>query len=369
MEEKREAPALKEIFSAGRIRHIADEATAISSAFDRNAFLAHATDGLDHLSLMQRLRQVSEALHIGLPMDFLPAVAMLRDLAPRLDRGFLTLALPDFVAHYGADHFDASMEALKFFTTFGSSEFAVRHFLRRDIDRALAVMAVWAMDADEHVRRLACEGSRPRLPWSFRIEPLVLDPSPTAVILEALKADPSLYVRKSVANHLNDITKDNPAWVLDRVEDWSRDNAHTAWIVRHALRSLIKKGDKRALTVIGAGEPPAVDLEGLSIAPGVIDLGEAICLSFRLRSTATMRQKLVVDYRIHYRKKSGQASPKVFKLKTLTLEPGEAVLISHRQVIRDFSTRVHYPGRHAVDILVNGEKLGDTFFDLAAPGA
>src|SRR5690606_38553575 len=138
-------------------------------------------------------------------------------LAPRLKSGFATLILPEYVALYGADHFDTSMAALKLFTTFGSSEFAVRHFLQRDLSRTLAVMETWAHDENEHVRRLASEGCRPRLPWSFHIKPLKLDPTPLGSILDALRDDPSLYVRRSVANNLNDITKDNPAWVLDRI--------------------------------------------------------------------------------------------------------------------------------------------------------
>ncbi len=129
---------------------------------------------------------------------------------------------------YGHDDFEASMEALKFFTRFGSSEFAVREFLKRDLPRTLAVMEVWSRDGDEHVRRLACEGCRPRLPWSFQLGALIADPAPVVPILENLKADPSLYVRKSVANHLNDITKKHPDWVMDRLTDWPLENSPTA---------------------------------------------------------------------------------------------------------------------------------------------
>ena len=158
------APALKEIFDASRFRHVAEEAAAVYPRFDSAAFLAHALPGLDDLTLMQRLRRMTESLHSALPADYPKTLAILRKLAPRINSGFVTLVLPDYVGLYGKDNFDTSMEALKIFTAFGSSEFAVREFLRADPRRALAVMQAWSLDGSEHVRRLASEGSRPRKP-------------------------------------------------------------------------------------------------------------------------------------------------------------------------------------------------------------
>jgi 3-methyladenine DNA glycosylase AlkC len=224
--------------------------------------------------------------------------------------------LPDYVGLYGKDDFDTSMEALKIFTAFGSSEFAVREFLRADPRRTLAVMQAWSLDESEHVRRLASEGSRPRLPWSFRLDALMADPELAAPILDNLKADPSLHVRKSVANHLNDISKLHPAWVMERLEGWPLDNPNTAWITRHALRTLIKRGDRRALAVIGAGEKPKLLLHDLKVSPKKLRLGERMSLSFGLKSTARKSQRLVVDYTVHYVKKSGASSAKVFNLET-----------------------------------------------------
>jgi len=358
------APALKEIFNRARLQHIAEQTAAVYPAFDIPAFLAHVSEDLDDLSLMQRLNRVSRGLHACLPEDYVATLDILYKLAPRLNSGFVTLVLPEYVALYGQHDFERSMQALKFFTSFGSSEFAVRHFLRLDFERALNLMQEWAQDDNEHVRRLASEGSRPRLPWSFRIETLMRDPSPVLPILDALKADSSLYVRKSVANHFNDITKDNPDWVLDQIEGWSLENPHTAWIARHALRSLIKKGDRRALTLMGAGHAAQVRIEALSVSPEQVRLGGRINLSFRLTSTAGHSQRLIIDYALHYVKKAGGTSAKVFKLKTLNLAPGESVMVSREQQIRNFTTRAHYAGKHELDILINGECLGRTFFDL-----
>lgn len=358
-------PALKHIFNVERLRHIAEETSAVHADFDARRFLQLCKPGFEALSLMARLRRVTESLKPCLPEDFTQALAVLRALAPRLNSRFVTMILPDYVALYGTDRFDVSMDALAFFTRFGSSEFAVRVFLKQDLARGLATMERWSLDADEHVRRLASEGSRPRLPWSFRLQPLIDDPSPARPILENLRRDPSLYVRKSVANHLNDISKDHPAQAMDWMQAWPQDDARTAWIVRHALRTLIKKGDRRALGLVGAGEAAQVVVEGLSVSPPAITLGQRVTLSFALRSTSSQGQRLVVDYAVHYVKKSGAVSAKVFKLKTVDLPAGGRLDFSRGQNIQDFTTRVHHAGTHEIDVLVNGEVMARGRFELA----
>jgi len=358
------APALKEIFNAERLKHIATEMTAVYPDFNAKAFLKLANDGLAELSVMQRMTRVSESLHAVLPLGFDESLEVLRALAPRLNSGFVSISLPHYVATYGTHAFEPSMAALKYFTTFGSAEFAIRYFLRSDLKRALAVMHDWSLDENEHVRRLASEGCRPRLPWSFRLEQIQADPSLAAAILDNLKADASLYVRKSVANHLNDITKDHPEWVLDLIEGWSLENRHTAWIARHALRSLIKQGNQRALAIIGAGGKPEVEIIDVNVEPAVIGLGEKITLSFSVKSTVEDSQRMVIDYAIDYVKANGSTSAKVFKLKALTL-PGQATaLLSRGQHIKELTTRRHYAGKHAVHILVNGERLASTAFEI-----
>jgi 3-methyladenine DNA glycosylase AlkC len=358
------SPALKEIFNAERLQHIATEMTAIYPAFDAKAFLKLAKTGLADLSMMQRMARVSECLHAVLPLGYEASLEVLRALAPRLNSGFVSMSLPHYVATYGAERFDLSMDALKYFTAFGSSEFAIRYFLRRDIERSLKLMHDWSLDDNEHVRRLASEGCRPRLPWSFRLEQVQADPRLAANILDNLKADSSLYVRKSVANHLNDITKDHPEWVLELIEGWSLDDKHTAWIARHALRSLIKQGNQRALAIMGAGGKPEVEIIDAQVNPPVIGLGDKITLSFAVKSTVEDSQRLVIDYAIDYVKANGSTSAKVFKLKALTLAGKNTELISRGQHIKELTTRRHYAGKHAVHILVNGERLASTAFEI-----
>jgi 3-methyladenine DNA glycosylase AlkC len=358
------APALKEIFDRARLRHIATETAAIWPSFDAERFMALATENLDALGIMQRMRQAAVSLHATLPADFESAIAILYALAPRIGHNFTSITLCEYVALYGQEHFEASMQALEFFTRFGSAEFAVRHFLGRDFERTLSVMRGLAEHENEHVRRLASEGSRPRLPWSFNLKPLIADPSPTAPILETLKDDTSAYVRKSVANHLNDITKDNPDWVIDRLARWDMGNKNTAWIVRHALRTMIKKGDPRALSLIGTTGRPMVRIEAFSVMPPAVSLGERIMLNTRIRSTAEKSQQLVIDYAVHYVKKNGAASRKVFKLREITLPPTGSVELSISQTIRDFTTRKHHAGHHRVELILNGEPLAEGGFEL-----
>jgi len=360
-----ENTALKEIFNERRFRDMALDVKAVYPPFDTRRFLKISLAGLDDLTLMQRLRRMTQALHASLPADYDQALEILRALARRLEEGFSTLVLPDYVGQYGQDDFDGSMDALKFFTSFGTSEFAVREFLRKDLKRALAIMKVWSLDDNDAVRRLASEGSRPRLPWSFRLDAIVADPSLTAPILENLRADASLYVRKSVANHLNDVTKSHPEWVLHRLATWPMENTHTAWIAKRALRSLIKAGNGRALAVIGAGGVPDVKISKFAVMPRQIALGERVTLSFDLASKCPESQRLVIDYKMHYVKKSGVTAAKVFKLKELTLDSGQRISIERTQNIRDFTTRVHYAGRHDVEILVNGVCLAKGYFDLS----
>lgn len=358
------SPQLKHWFDEACYRRIADDLVELHPGFDRGRFLDHALDGLADRSLLQRLRRTSEAMRATLPEEFPEALAILRKLAPRFQHGFVSLVLPDYVGLYGLDGFELSMDALKFFTTFGSSEFAIREFLRRDLRRTLAVMETWSRDSDEHVRRLASEGCRPRLPWSSKLRELVADPSPVAPILQNLRADPSLYVRKSVANHLNDITKDHPDWVLERIAGWDLADERTAWIAKRALRTLIKQGDRRALGVIGAGRKAEVRVEAFVVSPAKLKLGGRVTLELRLKSTAKRTQKLVVDYSVHYVKRSGGTAAKVFKWKETTVAAGAVLSLTRQQRIQDFTTRRHHPGRHVVEVMVNGEKLAEGAFTL-----
>ena len=364
------APALlKDILGPQALTIIADAGTFVSSRFDRGGFLGTASDGLDTLSIMERVRHIADALNGALPNRYADALEIVRAMAPRLTHGFQAVAVTEFVARYGLGDFDRSMDALADLTRFGSAEFAIRPFLIKDTERTLAMMARWTCSADEHVRRLASEGSRPRLPWALRVPAHKVEPTLAASILEALRADPSAYVRKSVGNHLNDIAKDRPDWLLDRLDGWPNDDPRTVWIIRRALRTLIKEGNPRALALIGVEHGAAVTMQGFSIEPKIVRLGETIAINAELISTSPDQQRLVVDYRVHYARSGGKTATKVFKLKTFDLPAGTMITLSMRQAIRDFSTRRHHPGRHEVELIVNGRTMANNAFDIIADPA
>ncbi len=244
---------------------------------------------------MQRLHQCAVAVEAALPGSFREKVEVLHRLAPKIEHGFVAIFLSDFVASYGLHDFDFSLDALRGFTKHGSAEFAVRPFLIADQKRALKTMRRWAEDECEHVRRLASEGSRPRLPWGMRLPSLVTDPSPTAPILEALKGDSALYVRKSVANHLNDITKDHPEWVMQRLEAWDLREERQSWIAKHACRTLIKRGHPRALQLFGFAEGADVGCDTVCVSHQLVfgpEIGDLRHRDFDIAQAAASRDRL-----------------------------------------------------------------------------
>lgn len=358
------APLLKDILGPQALATIAEAGAATSPHFDAAAFLDAAGAGLDALSIMERVRHIADALALALPDAYPEALEIVIGMAPLLKHGFQAVAVTEFVARQGLGDGPASLAALARLTRFGSAEFAIRPFLARDPATTLAEMLAWSESEDEHLRRLASEGCRPRLPWAARVPALKADPTLGAAILEKLRADDSPYVRKSVANHLNDIAKDDPAWVLARLGTWPQDNAHTRWILRHALRTLIKQGNPAALALIGAVHGAAVEVRAFSVSPQSVRLGDVVTIEAELVSVADDIQRIVVDYRVHYARLGGKSAAKVFKLKTFDLAPHAAASVAIRQTIRDFSTRRHHPGTHAIDLLVNGEVMASAAFDL-----
>lgn len=356
-------PQLKDWFDAARYRAIAAELTAITPKFDEKIFLTLTLEGLAERSLMQRLNQCAVAVNEALPGSFQQKVRVLQMLAPKLGHEFVAIFLCDFVAVFGREDFDFSMEALRSFTVFGSAEFAVRPFIVADQARALKTLLKWAAHPDEKVRRLASEGSRPRLPWGMRLQSLVRDPKPTFAILEALKDDESLFVRRSVANHLNDITKDHPELVLQVLNAWDLERAHLRWIAKHACRTLIKRGHPRALKLFGFGKQAEVTAT-LTASPKQLRLGERLTLTAMITSTSRQSQRLVVDYVIHYVKARGVSAEKVFKWAEIDLLARGSSELVKSQVIRDFTTRKHHAGRHRVELQINGQRMAEAVFVL-----
>lgn len=211
---------LKEMFNRAYYKNLAQVFASVHKSFKAEVFVKEVTDNFELLSLNERMRNTSKVLQKHLPENYVSTIGIMKEVIPQLKGGYTNLVFPDFVAQFGQHNFSLSLNALKYFTQFGSSEFAIRTFLKKDLKATLGEMYKWANDENEHVRRLASEGSRPRLPWSFKLDAIIQNPALTTPILQTLKADNELYVRKSVANHLNDITKDSPAHVLNLIKTW-----------------------------------------------------------------------------------------------------------------------------------------------------
>lgn len=370
------AEQLRNHYGAEIPRRIATMISAVHPAFPAKRFLTTALAGYDELNLMARGRQIAAALALHLPEDFDAAAdILLASLGPRPRSqegeggmaSFLYLPHTLFVASHGLDHFETSMRAQYELTQRFTAEFSMRPFLERHEQATLARLAEWAGDANEHVRRLVSEATRPRLPWAARLRRFQRDPRPVLALLELLKDDPSLYVRRSVANNLNDIGKDNPDQLIATLKRWQRQSTpERDWLINHALRSAIKRGEAPALELLGFADKPEVEVMDVAITPARATIGGAVSIGFTLRNTRRKPQQLLVDFRIHYRKANGKSSPKVFKLRRVELAPGESLRLEKSVSLREMTTRRHYPGRHEVDLVVNGATFTLGSFSLRA---
>jgi 3-methyladenine DNA glycosylase AlkC len=353
---------LKSFFDARIVGEISTDLRRAHPKFDKNSFARECLNGLDRLELIARGWQIAEAMRNHLPKHFPDAATILtRSLPPAgAPRGedkmdtFRYLPHTQFVSKYGLHHFEESMHAQYELTQRFTAEFSVRPFFERYPRQTHARFLQWAKDPNVHVRRLVSEGSRPRLPWGTRLRAFQKDPSPVLELLELLKDDPELYVRRSVANNLNDIAKDHPALAIATCRRWANGEANRMWIINHALRSLIKKGNRGALDVVGFASAPKVQIENVSLCPTKLKLGETLRLSLNVRSLSSKKQDLLIDYAVHYVKANGTTAPKVFKLSSITLSAKGTATLRTSLAFRQMSTRKHYPGSHAVDLLING---------------
>lgn len=370
----------KNFFNAQVIQGMARHLVRVSPSFDGSGFCAFATHGLDELELKQRSNHICDGLEEFLPDDFPAAVEILiaslePDTAHSLAAmdigitengimGWALMPMADYVARHGQSHVALSLEALREMTMRASSEFAIRPFLHNHPEATLAALTRWCHDDNHHVRRLVSEGSRPRLPWGMRLAGFVTDPAPVIALLEALKDDPSEYVRRSVANNLNDIAKDHPDRVANIATTWQLDaSPERTRLIRHGLRTLVKAGHPKALAALGYG-PAEVSLDCFEVLTPTVKLGGVVEFAITLSSTIASDQSLIIDYAVHHMRANGKTSPKVFKWKTMSLKGKESLVGTRRHSIRPITTRRYYPGQHRVEILVNGSSLGEANFEL-----
>jgi 3-methyladenine DNA glycosylase AlkC len=371
------AEPLKNYYGPDVPARIARMIKEVDSGFDEDAFLADALDGYQALELTPRARQIAQALGRHLPQDYERAIEILiASLGPKLQAAELTgidvFVYPPhvfFIAEFGVDHFEASMRAQYELTQRFSAEYSIRVFLERYLQQTLGRLHEWAFDSNVHVRRLVSEGTRPRLPWAPRLRAFQDDPRPVLELLELLKDDPDLFVRRSVANNLNDIGKDNPAALIETCRRWMKDaSPQRSWLVRHALRSAVKRGEPEALEILGFLPATGVQVRDIHIAPAVASIGDSITFTVELSNDGSATKQLLIELRVHFVKANGKPSPKVFALKELVLRPNGSVQLSKTISLAQHTTRTHYPGQHRVEVLVNGRPSATSVFDIVAEG-
>ncbi len=322
--------------------------------FETEKFVASVCDAeWPERELKEKMRHTTLCLHKFLPDNFVEAAQILVDIVPKVT-GFEAIVLPDYIELYGLDHWDISLPALGELTKCGSSEFGIRPFLNKDLEGAMKYMLKWADNDDFKVRRFASEGCRPRLPWASGVPALKKDPSLILPILEKLKDDQEEFVRKSVANNLNDISKDHPELVLDICERWQGNSKNTDWIIKHACRTLLKQGNKRAMLLFGFANPELMKVEDFKLSNTSPSIGQDISFSFSFRLSTKQKQKVRIEYIVHYVKANGKTSPKVFQIKEVEMKPG-LHKISKKHSLKNMSTRKHYPGEHKFELVINGE--------------
>lgn len=370
----------KNLISAQTARAAAHHLRRAWPEFDHTRFEQLAGNGLEALELKARAMQIASALEHCLPTSFAAAasvieaslgpplpehegVAQARDDAAGLS-GWVVWPLGEYVARRGQQEAPRALTCLHALTQRFSAEWAIRPFIMNHPALCFATLQRWTQDPSAHVRRLVSEGSRPRLPWGLQLKALILDPTPTLPLLERLQHDPSAYVRRSVANHLNDIAKDHPALVAQWLEQHlagASDEGRA--LLRHATRTLIKRGDPRVLAAWGLGR--AFKGQALfKVVPRRVRIGDALELRVELNAAGRRAQLLVLDYAVHHVKANGSASAKVFKGWSVTLAAGERRHLVKRHSMRAVTTRRYFAGTHLVELQINGQVVAEAAFEL-----
>lgn len=359
--------AFKHFISPEVVRKISHAISSCDPHFSAKNFQKLIPE-LSNLELKARVLLVTKHLSLNLSNDYSEALKTLMNAMEKGDlKGFELWPFSEYISQFGLDDFDASMKAMYKLTGRFTAEFAVRPFLIKNHTKVFKYFEKWIFDKNVHVRRWISEGSRPLLPWGMRIPLFVMDPTYTLKLLDQLRHDEELYVRKSVANHLNDISKNHPDVVVSILGMWLKDVSldHTEkirWITRHSLRTLIKKGHPKALKLMGVDTVPKVELKNLSLNKRHYKLHEVLDFNFEIVSTTKKSQKVIIDYSIDFVKANGRYGKKIFKLKTIDLGSSDSVIVTKKHSLKPITTMKYYSGMHKLKIQVNGVVLSEKDF-------
>ncbi|MCL2234152.1 MAG: DNA alkylation repair protein [Firmicutes bacterium] len=359
------AEPMKNLINLEVIKEVAEAIKSVHNDFDAAGFVRETiNESWNSLELMQRCRAVCERFKEYLPKDYETAIKILMQAIGKIKEGFVMESFTLYVANYGLDekYWNISMSALALFTKHFTSEFAVRPFIIKHEERMMSQMREWSKSDNEHLRRLSSEGCRPALPWAMGLPKYKIDPSPILSILEELKEDVSLYVRKSVANNINDISKTHPELVIEIAKRWYGENEKTNWIVKHGLRTLLKKSKPEALAIFGLGDVEAIEVSNFAIKENLIKLGDSLEFSFEIKAKKMTKARL--EYGVDYMKSNGKQNRKIFQISEITLKENKTKHYFKKHPLADHSTRKHYLGKHAITLIVNGLEQGSFNFEL-----
>ncbi|SFC81144.1 DNA alkylation repair protein [Pragia fontium] len=341
---------------------------------DTNDYASKVQTKIGPLELKDRVYVLADELRKQLPQDYPTAINIIVDSlgdelaedAGMFNEGWYLMPIARFVEEFGLSFPEASLSALAEITKRHTAEYAVRPFIQQHYEYTMGTLGEWARSSNFHLRRAASEGIRPRLPWAPKLQCFIDDPKPVLAILEILRSDPSDYVRKSVGNNLNDISKDWPDLIIETLERWKSESStpETTQIIKRALRSLIKAGNQKALTLIGATGGEIIEVSHFDITPKEIQLGESIKMEVAMINPDTAHHDLTVEYIIHHVRHNGRTIPKAFRLASLKLNAHETKHISKTHAVKAVGVRAYYAGHHRVDIVVNGQLKASSAFEL-----
>lgn len=356
------AELLKHIYNTTFFDTYSDALAEVIPSLDKSTWMkASHTAQWANMELKQRMAFLAHLTDQWLPENYVEKVTTILRLIDALrkrgvkDQNLAYIFLADIITWHGLDDLKTSVFAIEHITKFVSFEFAGRAFIIRYPKEMMLQMLEWAASPNENVRRYASEGCRPRLPWGKQLKTLIENPLPIIPVLEKLISDPSLYVRKSVANNLNDISKDHPEVVIAFIRKWQGENDKTHKLLKLAARTLLKSGNQEALALFGNHQHTRFELNDFTISKNTLTIGDELTFRCVLQNTDDQPAAFRVEYTISYVKSNGQHSRKIFKLADKSLNPGEKVTFSKRHRFADLTTRKHYQGLHRVTVVVNGK--------------
>lgn len=375
------AEAFKNMFNEGFFDRFSKDLKRVINDLDAHAFVSQVMDDeWENREFKQRIAHITFILKQFMPADYREAVAKIIELLDYVEKTMpdfskiddtkfgLTLeygmVLDNYVEQYGIDDYETSIRAIEKITQFTSCEFVTHPFIVRYPEKMMAQMLVWSKHPHWGVRRLASEGCRPRLPWAMALPDLKKNPAPILPILENLKNDPAKSVRLSVANNLNDISKDNPEVVIDLAKKWYGQSIEVDWVVKHGCRTLLKSGNAEIMELFGLGSAKHIEIEEFRILTPEVKVGNSLEFRFNLLNNNKEKTKIRLEYGIHYQKANGTLTKKVHKISETEYAANSTKQITRKHSFKVVTTRKFHLGLHQVAVIINGHEFEKYDFEL-----